>query len=206
MITRAVSDKYAVDTEAEGVVIEKVAIRPIQDSDPGAVSADGGSLTVKDCDVRGQANVEKGAKLLLQKCTIRDCTEVAVSVEGIVVVQDCIIQDSPETFGIQVEPTGEVTVTGTTIRQCEVGLFVGDKATIGKGCSIAACTLSGVYAFKKQVEGYFGEVTVEDDAELVCEGNSTSNAASQGDFLSVRSAPITGVAAENITSVDAHLA
>ena len=69
--------------------------------------------------------------------------------------------------GIQVRPTGEATVSGTTIRRCQMGLFVMGKATIGK-CSITACTESGVYAWK--AEGGPGETTVEEG--VVCEGNN----------------------------------
>ena len=65
-------------------------------------------------------------------------------------IQDCIVHDSPVGNGIQVIPTGEATVTGTTIRCCEVGLMVTGKAMIGKGCSSTACAQSGVYAWRHQ--------------------------------------------------------
>ena len=64
-----------------------------------------GSATVKDCDLRGQVKVAEGAEPLLQKCTVYDCAEAAVSVEGTAVIQDCIIQDNKHN-GNQVVPTG----------------------------------------------------------------------------------------------------
>ena len=86
----------------------------------------GGSVTVKDCDLRGRVTVMEGAKLLLQKCTVHDSSDAAVYAEGKVVVQDCIMEDSQRS-GMQVEPTGDT------------GLLVDGKATVGKatvGCSI----------------------------------------------------------------------
>jgi len=68
------------------------------------------------------------------------------------------------------------------------------------------CTQSGVYAYKSQALGYLGEVTVEDGAGLVCEGNNTNNHAGHGDIVSARNGPITGVPAEKITTYNAHLA
>ena len=124
-------------TWAEGVVIEKVAIRPGGGSDCNALAVAKDSATVKDCDLGGQVDVEEGAKRVLQKCTIHDCTSVALHAEGTAVVQDCIIQDNQgRPNGIQVDPTGELTVTGTTIRRCESGLVVRGKATVGKSCSL----------------------------------------------------------------------
>ena len=79
------------------------------------------------------------------------------------------------------------------------------KASVGKGCSVTACSLGGIYAWTQQSQSYLGQVTVEDGANLLCEGNNTSNDPDYGDFVSVRNAPITGVAAEIITNVNAHL-
>jgi len=120
-------------------------------------------------------------------------------VEGIVDVQDCIIQDCAEAIGIFVQPIGEVTVTGTTIRRCETGVHVHGKATVGKGCNVTGCTWSGVYAWKHDVGP--GEVTVEEDAELVCEGDNTNNAPYHGDYVAVQGGTIAGVAEENIVRV-----
>jgi len=96
-----------------------------------------------------------------------------------------------------VRPTGEATVSGTTIRRCQMGLFVMGKATIGK-CSITACTESGVYAWK--AEGGPGETTVEEG--VVCEGNSTGNTPNEGNFFARDGARIKGVAEELIVHQD----
>ena len=130
VLTRAGDDEYVVYTEAEGVVIEKVSIRRAEGSYSGAVSVDEDSATVKDCDLRGTVIAEEGAKLLLQKCTVHDCTAPAVVVDGIAVIQDSIVQDSPGAGILVHEPFGGATITGTTVRRCQTGLFVTTKATI----------------------------------------------------------------------------
>ena len=99
VLTRAGDNEYVVYTEAEGVVIEKVSIRRAEGSYSGAVSVDEDSATVKDCDLRGTVIAEEGAKLLLQKCTVHDVAETAADVEGTAVIQDCILQDSPDANG-----------------------------------------------------------------------------------------------------------
>ena len=185
LITRAVENEFVVQTDAEGVVIEKVAIRPAEGCDCGCVSVSEGSATVKDCDLRGQANVNEGAELLLQTCTVHDCATAALVVDGIAVSQDCILQDCP---------------AGTTVRRCMAGLMVKGKAMIGQGCSISACIRSGVYAW--MVHGGPGEVTVEEGVGLVCEGNNTNNEEGLGNFVSADGAPITGVAEELIVHDD----
>ena len=123
--------------------------------------------------------------------------------EGTANVQDCVIQDDQiqdiPGLGIQVMPRGEATVTSTTIRRCTAGLFVEGKAIIGKGCSITACTESRVTAWK--TEDGPGEVTVEEGADLVCEGNDTSNQAWHGNYVSEDGDTIKGVAEEKIKSI-----
>jgi len=186
VITRSVDNQqFAVYTHASGVVIEKVAAHSFtgDSSVNRAVNVQEGSAAVQDCDLRGAVVVREGAELLLQKCTVRDCATAAAFVQGTAVVQDYIIQNG-EHNGIEVRLTGELTVTGTTIRRCLNGLFVNGKATIGKGCSITASVKSGVFAWKS--EGGLGAVTVEGDADLVCSGNNTSDHEWHGDCVSVQ--------------------
>ena len=125
-ITRAIDDECVVYVEAEGVVIERVAIetvaiRPAEGIDCDAVVVTKGSATVKDCDLGGPVSDGVGAELLLQKRKVHDVASAvaAVVVSGSVVIQDCILQDSPEANGIHVVPTGEAMVTNTTIRRCD---------------------------------------------------------------------------------------
>ena len=157
---------------------------------------------MKDCDINGQVVVGEGAKLLLQKCTVRNCLSCAVGVHGTADIQNCIIEDGPGN-GILVKPTGEITVTGTTMRRCKTGLFVLGKATIGKAtirsCSITGCTQSGAFAWK--TESGPGEVTAEEGADLVCSGNNTSDHEWHGDFVAAEGGTIKGVAEEKIKSI-----
>ena len=78
-------------------------------------------------------------------------------------------------------PTGEATVTGTTVRRYMIGMAVQGKAE-GKseGCRITTNTRGGIMAIKTE-EGP-GELTVE--AGAVCEGNTTNNNPVGGDFMS----------------------
>jgi len=84
-------------------------------------------------------------------------------------------------------------------RRCKNGLFVLSKAAIGKGCSISACVESGIFVEILQDESGPGEVTVEQDAGLVCEGNNTGNDPTEGDFMSSFGGVIKGIAEEKIT-------
>jgi len=93
--------------------------------------------------------VREGAELLLQKCTIHDNSTNAVFVDGIAVIQKCIMQDY-QFSGIEVESTGEVTVSGTT-RRCRNGLLVEGKTTVSR--SITACVESGVFAWTRTRTG-----------------------------------------------------
>jgi len=195
VITRAVNAEYVVHTQA-GVAIEKVAVHSFTETN-STVTVQQGSATVKDCGLLGQVRVSEDAELLLQECTAHNSTTSAVSVNGIAVIQDCILQDSPVAYGIDVKPSGEVTITGTTIRGCDIGLLVNGKATIGKGCSIIDCVQSGVFAWK--ADGGPGEVTVEEDAGLVCEGNNTGNHPQEGEFVASFGGVIKGIAAEKLT-------
>jgi len=86
---------------------------------------------VKDYDLRDQVRVAEGVKLQLQNCTIHDYTTPAVHVDGKTVIQDCIIQNN-RGHGVLVEPTGEITVTGTILCRCMMGLFVKGKTALGK--------------------------------------------------------------------------
>ena len=124
--------------------------------------------------------------------------------EGTVVIQNSIIQDlqSQEGQGIQVEVTGEVAATGTTIRRFCNGLFVWGKATLGKGCSITGCPESGINAWKQGGDPYPAVVTVEEGAGLVCEVNNPSSNRREGDYLARDGAAITGVAEEKIVRAD----
>jgi len=129
-------------------VIEKVAVRSLAET-KDSVAVGQGSVTAKDCAFGGQVKVDEGAKLLLQKCTIHDSISPAVCAQGTAgiqdcIIQDCIIQDCPVANSIAVAPTGKLTIAGTTIRHCMVGLAVQSKVAIGKACSITACTMSGV--------------------------------------------------------------
>ena len=120
----------------------------------------------------------------------------AVVVLGSVVFQDCILQDNLQAHGIHVMPTGELTVTGTTIRRCSMGLLVMSKAVLGKSCSITACAMSGGFAMKHG-DGP-AEVTVESGADVVCEGNSTSSQANKHEYAAY-GGTIKGVAEEKVT-------
>jgi len=95
---------------------------------------------------------------------------------------------------MQLMLTGQATVTGTTIRRCIAGLLAEGKATIGKGCSITACTHSGVIALEGR--GGAGRVTVE-GADVVCTGSNTSNHEDHGDYVAAYGT-ITAVAEGNI--------
>ena len=68
-----------------------------------------------------------------------------------------------------------------------------------KDCIVEDGLAQGLISKKQQSKGCLGEVTVKDGADLVCEGNNTSNVPGNGDFVSVRKSPITGVAEEKIT-------
>ena len=197
LITHTVAEEEAIHTVAPDVVIEKVAVHRITEGN-GAVQVDQCSLTLKDCDLRGQVSSLEGAKMLLQNCTFQRCHWPAVVVHGNAVIQDCVIQDCPGATGIQVEPAGEVAVMGTTIRRCQDGLFVTGKATIGNS-SITACTQSGVFAWK--TGGGPGVVTVE--GGLICEGNNSSNDENEGDYVTDEGGEINGVAAEKIKQATA---
>jgi len=125
-----------------------------------------------------------------------------MSAEGAVVVQDCILQDN-QSHGIHVRPTGEVTVTGTTIRRCyRHGMFVEGTASIGKGCSVTACARSGVYAEPSEEASSTGAVAAEERAEVVCKGNNTSTGPTYGNWTSSWSGTISGIAAEQINVVN----
>jgi len=169
----------------------------------GAALRLGGAATdavVEGCDFRGQVHVAEGAVVLIKGSKIHGAgrrladeygtlDDGALVVHGIAAIEDCVVEDG-HAHGIQVNhnllkhgqpnPTGEVTITGTTIRRCEgAGLAVKGRATVGKRCSITDNTLSGIYAWDEIMvagngEGGPGEVTVEEGADLVCEGNNTS--------------------------------
>ena len=207
VITRAVDNEIVMRAWAEGVVIEKVAVRSFTEHNC-AVGVHGGGVTVKDCDLRGQVNCMEGSKLLLQNCWVHNCAVPALGVSGTGMIQDCLVEDSAGSMGIGVGPIGELQIERTTIRRCQTGLMVMGTAAVGKGCSITACAGSGVYAWKTEEApaneegpaepGGPGEVTVEDGAGLVCTGNNTSTIEFEADFLTVDGGSIAGVAAEKI--------
>ena len=60
--------------------------------------------------------------------------------------------------------------------------------------------MSGTFATKHEATP--GEATVEDGADLVCEGNNTSTHELHADFLAAWGGAIAGVAEEKITRVD----
>jgi len=153
-------------------------------------------VTVKDRDLGGHLCVGEGAELVLQRCTVRETSgRTAVAVFCAAVVQDCIIQDCPEAYGIQVD--GVATITSTTTRRCMYGIDVTGKATIVSGCSITDCTRSGIVAFKDE-EGP-GEANVA-GADLVCKGHNAANDELEGNFVCMQGGTIKGIAEENIVT------
>jgi len=144
VITRVVDRLYAVATMAEGAVIEQASVRSSTE-DNRAVGVEHGALTVTGCDLRGSVRVHEGTELLLEDSVVHDCSTNAVLVMGTATIQGCIIQDG-QRGGIQVQRTGEATLTGTTVRRCSVGVGVQGRATLGEGCRITANVDIGIIA------------------------------------------------------------
>ena len=140
------------------------------------------------CDLRGAVMVVEDATLVRKNSVVHDCREFAVLVAGTANIQDSILQDCPTNSGIQVDPTGEVTIAGTTVRRCDTGLVVTGKATARAGCRITGNAEGGTVASK--YDGGPGEVTVE--AGAVCEGNGDK------DFVSLLGGTLISVANEDI--------